>query len=180
MKISIDHISEKPLELHSQEPALSFPLLAQMQADGTCSFIGPVRCDATVVREYDHVRVAGRITVPVALVCSRCLVDYESLLDSSFTIIFRKATAEVGVLEEETELSEQDLIASCYHGDEIDMTHEIEEQISMEVPLQPLCGDNCKGLCPECGTDLNHDTCSCSASQFNFKFSALKDFKASR
>jgi uncharacterized protein len=180
VKITVDQISDKPTTLQSEEPALSFPLLAEMQSDGACSFAGPVCCDAIVVREYDHLRVTGRIVVPVSLVCSRCLVGYESTLDSSFTIIFRKGTAEEASLEEETELSEQELVSAVYHGDEIDMTHEIEEQIAMEVPLQPLCSDSCKGLCPECGTDLNHETCSCSGKQFNFKFSALKDFKASR
>jgi uncharacterized protein len=180
VKISIDQIHDKPITLQCEESALSFPLLAEMQSDGACSFAGPVRCDATVVREYDHLRVAGRVVVPVSLVCSRCLVVYEATLDSSFTIIFRKGTSEEASLEDETELSEQDLVSAVYHGDEIDMTHEIEEQIAMEVPFQPLCSDGCKGLCPECGTDLNHGTCSCSARQFNFKFSALKDFKASR
>lgn len=180
MKIIIDQIGDKPLALHSEEPAAAFPLLAEMQADGACVFTAPVRCDATVVREYDHLRVAGRVVVPLSLVCSRCLVGYESTLDSSFTIIFRKGTAEEARLEEETELNEQDLVSAVYHGDEIDMTHEIEEQIAMEVPFQPLCSDSCKGLCPECGIDLNHDTCSCSGKQFNFKFSALKDFKISR
>ncbi len=180
MKIATEQIGSKPFVLHSQESVLSFPLLAEMQAEGSCSFAGPVRCDLTLAREYDHLRVSGHVRVPVALVCSRCLVEYETTLDSAFTIIFRKGTAEEAAQEEELELSEKDLIASLYHGDEIDMTHEIEEQIAMEIPVQPLCSDDCKGLCPECGTDLNHDSCSCSTRQFNFKFSALKDFKASR
>lgn len=180
MKITIDQIGDKPLLLHSEEPATSYPLLAEMQAEGACSFTAPVRCDATVVREYDHLRLAGRVAVPVSLVCSRCLAAYDATLESAFTIIFRRGTAEEASLEEETELSEQDLISAVCHGDEIDMTHEIEEQIAMEVPFQPLCSDTCRGLCPECGTDLNHASCSCSGAQFNFKFSALKDFKVSR
>lgn len=180
MKITVDHIHEKPVLLHAEEPVESFPVLARMQADGECTFIGPVRYDLTVAREYDHLRVTGRVSAPVSLACSRCLASFESAIDSSFTILFRKASLQEAVSEEETELNEQDLISATYSGDEIDLTHEIEEQIAMEVPLKPLCGEICKGLCPTCGADLNQAACSCPKDQINFKFSALKDFKVSR
>jgi len=180
VKISVDQITDKPFALQAEEPVDSFPVLSGMQDDGVCTFAGPVRYDLTVVREYDHLRVTGTVNTMVLLTCSRCLVAFESSIDSSFTIIFRRGTPQEIALEEETELSEQDLISAFFCGDEIDLSHEIAEQIAMEVPLRPLCGDDCKGLCPECGTDLNHSSCSCSGKQFNFKFSALKDFKASR
>jgi uncharacterized protein len=166
--------------LQAEVPVASFPVLVGMQNDGVCTFTSPVRYDLTALREYDHLRVEGSVNVTALLTCSRCLVEYESSIASNMTIFFRRATPDEVVLEEETELSEQDLISSVYCGDEIDLTHEIEEQIAMDVPFRPLCGEYCKGLCPECGTDLNKATCSCSGKQFNFKFSALKDFKASR
>lgn len=180
MKISVDQISDKPRVMKEEVPATSFPVLVDMQHDGVCTFISPVRYDLTVFKEYDHVRVEGSVNVTARLTCSRCLAEYESDIDSSLTIFFRRGTSDEVALEEETELSEQDLISSVYSGDEIDLTHEIEEQIAMDVPFRPLCGDSCKGLCPECGADLNLSSCSCSGKQFNFKFSALKDFKASR
>lgn len=180
VKISVDQISDKPFTLQAEEPLESFPVLVGMQDDGVCTFTSPVQYDLVVVREYDHLRVSGNINVGVSLPCSRCLVVLESSIDSSFTIIFRRGTPQEAALAEETELSEHDLISAFFSGDEIDLSHEIEEQIAMEVPLRPLCGDNCKGLCPECGADLNHSSCSCSGKQFNFKFSALKNFKASR
>ena len=62
-------------------------------------------------------------------------------------------------------------------GDEIDLTHDLEEQVAMSLPLKPLCAEQCKGLCAECGADLNMSSCACSEKAFNFKFSALKDFK---
>jgi len=180
MKIVVDHIHEKPLALHAEEALEQFPLLAEMQNNGECSFTAPIRYDILASREYDHLRVAGSVNTAVSLVCSRCLVTFETAIDSTFTIFFRRGTAEEAASEEETELNDQDLISATYSGDEIDLTHEIEEQVAMEVPIKPLCGENCKGLCPECGTDLNQTTCSCSGSNFNIKFSALNNFKVSR
>jgi len=180
VKISIDHIQEKPLGLHGEEPLENFPVLVRMQANNECVFTGPIRYDIIVGREYDHLRVTGRVSTPLTLTCSRCLTTYQSAVDSSFTIIFSRGTSEEAALEEEAELSEQDLISATFSGDEIDLTHEVEEQVAMEVPLKPLCGEECKGLCPNCGADLNQAPCSCSRENFNIKFSALKDFKAVR
>jgi uncharacterized protein len=180
VKIRIDHIKHKPYELHVEEPVDIFPVLARMQQSGECVFAGPLTADITVEREFDHLKVAGRVHVPTTLTCGRCLITYASAIDSSFRIIFRKETARQNEVEDETELSDDDLIASTYSGDEIDLAHEIEEQVAMEVPLKPLCGDGCKGLCPDCGADLNTGTCSCSREPVNLKFSALKDFIISR
>ncbi|MDO9308572.1 MAG: DUF177 domain-containing protein [Deltaproteobacteria bacterium] len=179
MKVIIDHIQNKPVVLHIEEPLETFPVLSAMQQDKVCTFTGPIRGDITAEREYDHVRVAGRVSVPLSLSCSRCLVDYDSFVDVNFTVIFRKDTATPSV-EDEIELGEEDLLSSVYQGDEIDLTHEIQEQIAMEIPLKPLCSDACKGLCHTCGTDLNVSQCTCSKETTSLAFSALKNFKVSR
>lgn len=177
MKIRIDHIKNKPYELHVEEPVAVFPALVRMQADGECVFGGRVKADITIEREFDHLKAVGRVSVPITLTCGRCLATYPSEIDSSFTIIFRKETAPNAEVEDETELCDDDLVSSSYCGDEIDLAHEIEEQVVMEIPLKALCDEGCKGLCSSCGTDLNTGSCSCSREPINLKFSALKDFK---
>jgi uncharacterized protein len=180
VKIKIDHIKHTPYELHVEKPVEVFPVLARMQADGECVFTGPVTADITVEREFDHLKAAGRVHVPMTLTCGRCLATYPSAIDSAFRIIFRKETARQAEVEDETELCDDDLVASTYSGDEIDLAHEIEEQVAMDIPLKPLCDEGCKGLCPSCGADLNTGSCSCSREPVNLKFSALKNFKVSR
>lgn len=180
MKLSVDHIQEKSQTLHAEEPVAAFPVLSRMQSEGECTFTGSVTYDLTTAREYDHLRVTGRVSVPLQLTCSRCLENYDAAVDSSFTIIYRRGTPEEVAADEETELTEQDLISVTFSGDEIDISHEIEEQVVMEVPIKPLCSDSCKGLCPVCGVDLNKVNCECSRTPVNLKFSALKDFKVNR
>lgn len=180
VKIVVDHIKDAPLSLHIDEPVGTFPLLAGMQNDNGCCITGNIQGDITVTREYENIRVTGRITAPLVLTCSRCLADYRSFVDTSFTIFFRKGEVATSSAEEELELGEMDLLSSAYSGDEIDLTHEIEEQVAMEIPLKPLCSDSCKGLCHECGTDLNTSSCTCSREPVSLTFSALKDFKVTR
>ncbi len=180
MKIVVDHIKDVPVALHIDEPVETFPLLSGMQNDKSCCFAGRVEGDVTVTREYENIRVVGRVSVPLELSCSRCLADYSSFIDTNFTIFFRKETAVTASVEEELELGEIDLLSSSFSGDEIDLTHEIEEQIAMEVPLKPLCSDSCKGLCHECGIDLNTSGCSCSKEPVSLAFNSLKDFVVTR
>ena len=179
VKIRVDQIQDKPMVLSAEEPVASFPVLIGMQNDTVCSFTSPVSYNVTIVKGHNHFVVSGRVNVMVSLTCSRCLTCYETGIASDFTRVFSRETTEKTLLEDEIELSEQDFV-SVYTSDEIDMNSEIEEQIALEIPFRPLCSDECKGLCPECGTDLNYASCSCASQQFNFKFSALKDFKVSR
>lgn len=180
MKIVIDHIKDAPLSLQFDESVETFPLLANMQNDKNCRITGNIQGDLTVTREFDNIRVTGRVSAPLALSCSRCLADYTSFVDTNFTIFFRKETATTIASEDELELGEMDLLSSSYTGDEIDLTHEIEEQVAMEIPLKPLCDEECKGLCHECGIDLNTSVCSCSKEPVSLTFSALKDFKVTQ
>lgn len=180
MKLIVDHIQEKPFPLRINEPVGMFPVLSRMQSEGDCTFTGSVQGEITAAREYDHLRVSGHVGTQVKLVCSRCIASYETAIGSTFSIIYRKVNSQEIDQDEDTELSDQDLISATYSGNEIDLTHEIEEQVAMEIPIKPLCNQNCKGLCPVCGIDLNHTSCNCSNEQTSFKFSALKDFKVSR
>jgi uncharacterized protein len=180
VKFVVDRIKDIPIALHIDEPVSTFPLLVDMQDASSSCITGNIQGDVTVVREYENIRVTGRVTAPLALACSRCLAEFTSFVDTSFTIFFRKESALASATEDELELGEMDLLSSAFSGDEIDLTHEIEEQIAMEIPLKPLCSDACKGLCHECGIDLNTSGCSCSKDPVRIAFSALKDFKVTR
>jgi uncharacterized protein len=180
VKIVVDQIKDTPLAIHLDEPVEKFPLLTGMQNENSCSIAGKIQGDLTVTREYENIRVAGRVTAPLALSCSRCLADFTSFVDTSFTIFYRKEAANASSDEDELELGEMDLISSTYTGDEIDLTHEIEEQVAMEIPLKPLCSEACKGLCHECGIDLNLSSCSCIKEPVSLTFHALKDFRVTR
>lgn len=180
MKIAVDHIKDVPLTIHIDEPVDAFPLLVSMQEDNTCRITGRIQGDLIATREYENIRVFGRLAAPLALSCSRCLADISTYVDTSFTIFFRKEAALAASAEDELELGEMDLLSSTYTGDEIDLAHEIEEQIAMEIPVKPLCSESCKGLCHECGTDLNTSSCSCSKETVSLAFSALKDFKVTK
>jgi uncharacterized protein len=115
------------------------------------------------------------VETTLRLACSRCLIEFQTVIDSPFTIFYIRAA---GVpLDEDVELADEDLISATYDGDEIDFTQEIAEQILLAIPFKPLCSEDCRGLCPTCGAELNVAECACGQTHVNFKFTALKNLK---
>ena len=175
MKIEIDKVKKKQLDLAEVEPASHFPALVEMEKAGECTFTAPVSTQVSALWEYDHVRAAGKVESTVRLTCSRCLAEYDFPVSSEFTIFYTEGKGEE--LDEEVELSDEELISASYVGDEIDMDPEIAEQVMLEIPYKPLCKESCKGLCPECGADLNAGECGCDRGGINLKMAALKKIK---
>lgn len=179
MKVRIDEIGEKSKRLSAEEPIAEYQALRDMEAHGDCSFLSPLAINIDVVREYDHIRVHGHVCTKVMLRCSRCLAETELGIESSFTMFYTKATPGFPQ-DEEVELAEEDLIAVTYEGDEIDFAPEIAEQVQLEIPVKPLCREDCRGLCTNCGADLNVAECGCDRRSTSLTFSALKDFKVQK
>jgi len=179
VKIRIDDIKDKVIDLSASEDAADFPALAALQEAGDCIFSGPLDIQLSVAREYDHIRARGRVTTKVRLSCSRCLADYDESIDSPFTVFYMPAKAGT-MQDEEVELSEEDLVSVTFEGDEIDFAREVSEQVLTEIPFKPLCSYDCKGLCPTCGSDLNQGDCGCRDESFSLKFGALKGLKVDK
>ena len=175
VKIRIDDLKNKAVHLSDEESLEGYPTLLALQDAGESLFLAPLRIDLTIAREYDHIRVNGRVETGIALNCARCLAEFRINIDSPFTIFYMRATGLAD--DEDVELAEEDLITATYEGDEIDFTSEIAEQIILAIPLKPLCREDCQGLCPACGADLNVAECACGRNDVNFKFSTLKNLK---
>lgn len=178
LKIRIDDIKDKELAFAAEEPVGDFPILKAMESAGECQFLAPLNLELTAAREYDHFRVQGSVSTAVRLTCSRCLVEFSSQITSQFTIFYLRGAGPPQ--DEEVELSEEDLVSVTFEGDEIDLSPEIAEQVSMELPYKPLCSEECQGLCVTCGADLNNGECGCPGVESNLRFSALKNFKVKK
>ena len=81
------------------------------------------------------------------------------------------------IAEEEIEIEVEEIGMMYFKGEEIDLQQGIQEQVVMAFPLRPLCDENCKGLCPKCGSDLNQADCECEPEPVSNKFAALKNLK---
>jgi uncharacterized protein len=122
------------------------------------------------------IRVQGRVDTVQSLQCCRCLEVFPHPLTSEIDIALFPET-DVVHEEEEVELESEDLKASFFSGDEIDLSGLIREQIILNVPYRAVCHDACRGLCPQCGASLNDGTCGCEKKSPGSAFEVLKNLK---
>jgi uncharacterized protein len=138
--------------------AREYPATA-FTADEDYCVIGPVKLDIDLTRSEDRCRLAGRVTAPLELSCSRCAEPFAWPVDAAFDLSYLPQTAKAG--EGEQEVQEEDLGIAFYDGQVIDLGQLMREQFYLSMPMKPLCSEQCKGLCPQCGTNLNQSGCGC-------------------
>ena len=119
----------------------------------------PVALVMDVHKDGEAVRVAGRVRTALELECGRCLEPFALPVDSSFDLRYVPAHANTG--EDEREVGEDDLTTAFYSGNQLDLGELMREQFQLALPMKPLCRPDCRGLCAQCGTNLNRGTCDC-------------------
>jgi uncharacterized protein len=134
--------------------------------------VAPVHLDFDVQKDKEKFRLVGTMRTELELPCSRCLEPFRMPVDTSFDLRFLPAS-EISA-EEEREVQDDDLDTSYYRDDQIDLNELLREQVYLALPMKPLCRDDCKGLCPQCGTNWNTGTCTCTTEWEDPRLAALK------
>ena len=70
-----------------------------------------------------------------------------------------------------------DVDHETYRGDEVDLDDYLRGLIAVSLPVKVVCGEDCKGLCPKCGANLNRETCDCEKQWEDPRFAVLKKLK---
>lgn len=181
MRIRVDDIGDVGLSLAFEEKPKNFPILSEMEKEGDGEFLAPIKVRLKVIRVSDMIEVEGNVETRVRLSCSRCLQDFETPLENRFALTYTRELPDVADAPEEgAELNADEMGLVPFRGDEINLQETIQEQVVIAFPLRPLCSQDCKGLCPQCGADLNAGTCGCRRNSFSMKFAALKDFQVKK
>jgi uncharacterized protein len=168
------------------------PLLADITADGLslvgestaeelglteddALVLGPLAVSLDLTNVEGLAAVAGVLEGTIVRECVRCLKEYEDPLAFSVRAAFipehnsaprhpkrvdlRKARAKVVEAEPEEEPDDQ----YQYQGNQLELAPMLREHVILSAPMQPLCSDDCLGLCAQCGKNLNEGPCQCAA-----------------
>jgi DUF177 domain-containing protein len=135
----------------------------------------PVQVDLAIHKDKDRFRLVGTAKTELELQCGRCLEPFRMPFDEAIDVRYLPASELSS--EEEREVEEEDLDTSYYRDDQIDLNELLREQFYLALPMKPLCRDECAGLCPQCGTNLNTGTCQCTSQWEDPRLAPLKGLK---
>jgi uncharacterized protein len=127
------------------------------------TLLSDVSADVTLAKNGAEVFVNGEVSFRAALKCADCGIDFEHDYNEPISVEFYHAIP-VHAGQKIHELSEDELERTFYDGDEIDLLPAIRDTVLLAVPIAPLCRPDCKGVCLECGANLNEEECHCCES----------------
>lgn len=182
MKIFIKDIPEEGLSLHFNSQSDSWFQQVLNASLGECyQKEDRGKADFELIRTGQNVDCDGRILCDCYPVCSRCLKVFRYPLDIPVHLILAPLFESPRQLKmegkDEVELVKEDMEFTFYEGDSFDLGAMIAENLILELPMKPVCKEDCKGLCQICGKDLNEDPCGCRPEQSDLRWSPLKAFK---
>ena len=119
--------------------------------------VEPVELEFDLHKDKDRFRIAGTLRTELELPCSRCLEPYRLPVDAAAR---PAVSAGIGAVlgRRGSRLSEEDVDTSYYRDDQIDLNELLREQFYLALPMKPLCREDCRGLCPQCGVNRNTGT----------------------
>jgi uncharacterized protein len=145
------------------------PTLNRVEADAPAPEVGLtqtewpglVHGDLRVEKSGDRVSVRGTVTSPARLECVRCLRMFDLPVLADLTVFAEQSGRSS---RSEQDALERDDYMLFHDGRRLDLRETVRESLLLEIPITPLCREECRGLCPNCGADLNEGPCGCTAS----------------
>jgi uncharacterized protein len=185
MKIPIqDILPTQPKKLHFEgKEAFLKEILGHLTADEaplakslSLPLAPEIHADVELARDGRTVFITGDAHAVIQVPCARCLKPLTLTLNPHIDLSLLPALADEEA-EAEGQLKDEALEEYTYSDDTIDVGAILNEQLLLEKPFRALCTEDCKGLCPSCGINLNEDACLCAQQPKSLAFAALKDFK---
>ena len=136
---------------------------------------GPVMFTGEALRTAGRAHVRGTLTADARLDCTRCLEPAAKHLEVPFDSAFVDQGDETD--QTETEVTDEALDESLVENGVIDIAEVVREQILLAMPETVFCKEDCRGLCPQCGANLNLIDCKCSDDDIDPRWAALQEIK---
>lgn len=110
--------------------------------------------------QVPDIRVRAAYQGDFELLCARCVEPVRTPLSGNFDLIFRPQSADAESGERAITLDETEI--GYYEESGLSLEDVVREQVLLSLPSRTLCKEDCKGLCPRCGQNLNVETCNCN------------------
>ena len=121
------------------------------------------------------IRLRGKLDTSLEADCARCVEPVVHQLNREFDLLYRPLGSDSG--RDELSVTDAEAEIGYYQGEGLLLEDAVREQVLLALPLKLICREDCKGLCPQCGTNLNEGACSCTSPNHDLRWSALKEIR---
>jgi uncharacterized protein len=170
MKVKVLELreGENLLELRETSASLDMGFLSN-------AFKSEIPVKLWLHKRENEIVVRGTASLVVTEECSRCLESFDHKFDVQFEAFCDKIGARKG--DEEAREAEGETFTVSHDGKILELGPCLREAIVLSLPIRPLCKEDCKGLCPLCGRNLNEGSCNCQRDKFDARWNMLERLK---
>jgi uncharacterized protein len=143
-----------------------------LQASGRAELVEEHHGKHLVIKD---IRLRGRLAAGLELQCARCLDPVKQNVQREFELLYRPLGVDAG--RDEISVTDAEAEIGYYQGEGILLEDVLREQVLLALPMRITCREDCKGLCPQCGKNLNQEQCSCAAPVEDPRWGALKEIR---
>ena len=178
MFIELKDLEIHPVDFREELPAGAIDLgpdvrqKSPLHSEGRVDLVEEHHGKHEVVQD---IRVKGKLDTSLEVLCARCLDPVVHPVERSFDLLYRP----LGIDSGHAELSVTDAEAEIgyYENAGLLLEDTIREHVLLALPLKSLCREDCKGLCPHCGKNMNENECGCVDEVEDPRWSALKEIR---
>jgi uncharacterized protein len=170
--ISLQQLEKRPVSFNVEIPA------GELEYDKKLNQASILHAEGTATllnHTVGEIRVVGSLSVTMQAICDRCLETTTLPLQNQFDLLYMPAeTTKRG----EDEVDQGGIEVGYYEGNGLALNDVLLEVVLLALPMQLVCEEACKGICPSCGQNLNQADCGCHTDPVDDRWSKLKAFRA--
>ncbi len=187
MKLQVDRLTDTPSDLRFEGSPAWWAGGPAGRVYPPHAVVEPFRFELKAHRMGTDLYLEGMVSASLEVECSRCLARYRHSLRESLRLVLQPAGDRVPAEPEAAVALERDglglgdeLDSGWFRGNQIDLENFFREVVGLALPTQPLCREDCLGLCPRCGADRNTNRCDCGEARPDSPFRALAALRDGR
>ena len=167
MKIDIRQIEPEGSDFHFSETAEEM----EISVIGV-KFPSPIEVEFNATLTGDEIICQGEVFNEIEIECSRCLELFDMPIKARLQFVVQMIDIPP---EKEDDEDDDDFEIIPKSQTYIDIAQRVRDAIMLNIDLKPLCSENCKGLCPMCGVNLNESECECTPDKSDERWDTLKN-----
>ncbi len=177
MKLRIDDITAESRSLSYSEPEQEINRALSTGPVHEYRLRAPVGVELAYYRAGTEIFLEGTLDAAASADCARCAEEFSASSRRPFRYVLAPKSV---AADDGSDSRAEDLEFALYDGDYIDLAPLVREQVLLALAERPLCAEDCKGLCPSCGANLNQGACGCHKEQRDPRLAVLRSLKVGR